>query len=82
VVPVSVTIDRNGRVPSRRVVGSSGSSTLDRAAFDMVQRAAISAFLLACRRRNKWSKSFRCTCGRNRHHLVFGKARVRKRRAS
>lgn len=38
-VRISVTIDRNGRLLSHRVVGSSGSSTLDRAALDIVQRA-------------------------------------------
>jgi periplasmic protein TonB len=38
-VRVGVTIDRNGRLLSHRVVGSSGSSTLDRAALDIVQRA-------------------------------------------
>jgi periplasmic protein TonB len=38
-VRISVTIDRNGRLLSHRVVGSSGSSTLDQAALDIVQRA-------------------------------------------
>ena len=38
-VRVGVTIDRNGRLLSHRVVGSSGSPTLDRAALDIVQRA-------------------------------------------
>ena len=38
-VRVSITLDRNGRVLSHRVASSSGSSTLDRAALDMVQRA-------------------------------------------
>jgi periplasmic protein TonB len=38
-VRITVTIDRNGRLLSHRVVGSSGSSTLDRAALDIVQRA-------------------------------------------
>jgi periplasmic protein TonB len=38
-VRISVTIDRNGRLLSHRVVGSSGSSMLDRAALDIVQRA-------------------------------------------
>jgi protein TonB len=38
-VRIGVTIDRNGRLLSHRVVGSSGSSTLDRAALDIVQRA-------------------------------------------
>jgi protein TonB len=38
-VRISVTIDRNGRLLSHRVVGSSGSSTLDRAGLDIVQRA-------------------------------------------
>ena len=38
-VRIGVTIDRSGRLLSHRVVGSSGSSTLDRAALDIVQRA-------------------------------------------
>ncbi len=38
-VRIGVTIDRNGRLLSHRVVGSSGSSTLDQAALDIVQRA-------------------------------------------
>jgi periplasmic protein TonB len=38
-VRIGVTIDRNGRLLSHRVVGSSGSPTLDRAALDIVQRA-------------------------------------------
>lgn len=38
-VRVSVTLDRNGRVLSHHVASSSGTSTLDRAALDMVQRA-------------------------------------------
>ncbi len=38
-VRISVTIDRNGRLLSHRVVGSSGSSALDRTALDIVQRA-------------------------------------------
>lgn len=38
-VRVSVTIDRNGRVLSRHVVGSSGSSTLDSAALNIIERA-------------------------------------------
>jgi len=38
-VRIGVTIDRNGRLLSHRVVGSSGSSALDRAALEIVQRA-------------------------------------------
>jgi periplasmic protein TonB len=38
-VRIGVTIDRTGRLLSHRVVGSSGSPTLDRAALDIVQRA-------------------------------------------
>jgi len=38
-VSVSVTIDRNGRLKSRRLVGSSGSTTLDRVAMDVLERA-------------------------------------------
>jgi protein TonB len=38
-VRIGVTIDRNGRLLAHRVVGSSGSSALDRAALDIVQRA-------------------------------------------
>lgn len=37
---VSVTIDRNGRLVSRRLAGSSGSSALDSAALAIVARAA------------------------------------------
>jgi periplasmic protein TonB len=37
---VSVTIDRNGRLVSRRLAGSSGSSVLDNAAMAIVARAA------------------------------------------
>ncbi len=37
---VSVTIDRNGRLVSRRLAGSSGSSALDGAALAIVARAA------------------------------------------
>ncbi len=38
-VRVGVTIDRNGRLLSRRLAGSSGSSTLDSAAMAVIQRA-------------------------------------------
>ena len=38
-VSVSVTIDRNGRLKSRHLVGSSGSATLDRIAMDLLERA-------------------------------------------
>lgn len=38
-VRVGVTIDRNGRLLSRHLAGSSGSSTLDSAAMAVVQRA-------------------------------------------
>jgi len=38
-VSVSVTIDRNGRLKSRHLVGSSGSATLDRVAMDLLERA-------------------------------------------
>jgi protein TonB len=38
-VRISLTIDRNGRLLSHRVAGSSGSPALDRAALDAVQRA-------------------------------------------
>ncbi|MGJ5132831.1 TonB family protein [Bradyrhizobium oligotrophicum] len=37
---VTVVIDRNGRLLSRRLVGSSGSPALDRAALSSVERAA------------------------------------------
>jgi protein TonB len=39
-VQVSFTIDASGRVTGSRVVRSSGSPDLDRAALDMVQRAS------------------------------------------
>ena len=38
-VRVSITLDRNGRVRLRRVVGSSGSPNLDRIALDIIERA-------------------------------------------
>jgi periplasmic protein TonB len=38
-VRVGVTIDRNGRLLSRRLAGSSGSSTLDSAAMAVIERA-------------------------------------------
>ena len=38
-VRVGVTIDRNGRLLSRRLAGSSGSSTLDSAAMTVIERA-------------------------------------------
>jgi protein TonB len=38
-VQVSVTIDRNGRLLSHRIVGSSGSPDLDRAAMTVIERA-------------------------------------------
>ena len=38
-VRVGVTIDRNGRLVSRRLAGSSGSSALDSAAMAVVARA-------------------------------------------
>ena len=37
---VTVVIDHNGRLVSRRLAGSSGSPTLDRAALAMIERAA------------------------------------------
>jgi protein TonB len=37
---VSVVIDRNGRLVSRRLAGSSGSPALDRAALSIIERAA------------------------------------------
>mgnify|MGYP000367857372 CR=1 FL=1 len=39
-VMVSVVVDRNGRLLSRRLAGSSGSSALDRAAMGIIDRAA------------------------------------------
>ena len=39
IVRVGVTIDRNGRLVSRRLAGSSGSSVLDSAAMAIVERA-------------------------------------------
>ncbi|MGC2774885.1 MAG: TonB family protein, partial [Bradyrhizobium sp.] len=37
---VNVVIDRNGRLVSRRLAGSSGSPVLDRAALSIIERAA------------------------------------------
>jgi TonB family protein len=37
------SLDRGGRVVSARIIGSSGSATLDQAAFDMARRAALIA---------------------------------------
>lgn len=37
---VNVVIDRNGRLVSRRIAGSSGSPALDRAALSIIERAA------------------------------------------
>ncbi|UFZ07448.1 TonB family protein [Bradyrhizobium ontarionense] len=39
-VMVSIVIDRNGRLVSRRLAGSSGSPALDRAALSIIERAA------------------------------------------